>query len=151
MWKLWCPDYVSLDGCSTFASGMGMFNHPLSSSINSPQVPDLAPDVTLTPSTPTNNPIKLKSEATSSSKLDKARVGLPLNLPFPDRFSIKVEKAIQDGNVLSMRRSLIAEICTFYSGICSNPQQGDYKRIAIKTCEKFPELKDVTGSRFWVC
>ena len=143
-------DYVDLDGCSSFASGMDMFNQPLSSTpSNSPPVPD----VTLTPSMPepANEPIQLKSEAASTSKPDKTRVGLPLNLPFPDIFSIKVEKAIQGGNVLPMRRSLVAEICAFYSGFCNNPQQGDYKRMAMKTCEKFPELKDLTGSRYWVC
>jgi hypothetical protein len=61
-----------------------------------------------------------------------------------------VETAIESGNVLKVRRQLIADFGMFYIGMCPNPQQGDYKRIAIVICEKFPELKDSIASRFWV-
>ena len=65
----------------------------------------------------------------------KTNRGLPFNLPFPDRFSIKVEMAIADGNVLPARRQLVADIATFYHGICQTPLQGNYKRIAVKMCK----------------
>ena len=57
---------------------------------------------------------------------------------------MRVETAIESGNVLKVRRQLIADFGMFYIGMCPNPQQGDYKRIAIVICEKFPELKDST-------
>lgn len=85
-----------------------------------------------------------------SPKNAKTNLGLPLHLPFPDRFSIKVEKAIESGNVLPVRRQLIADLATFYHGHCSEPLQGDYKKMALKACERFPELKDVTGSSYCV-
>ncbi len=77
-------------------------------------------------------------------------LGLPDHLPFPERFSIRVENAIRDGNVLSVRSQLIADISTFYYGLASHPQQGDYKRMALLTCEKFPSLKDSDPSKYWV-
>ena len=78
------------------------------------------------------------------------QLGLPDHLPFPERFSIRVEKAIRDGNVLSVRSQLIADISTFYYRLASHPQQGDYKRMALLTCEKFPSLKDSDPSKHWV-
>ena len=64
---------------------------------------------------------------------------------------VRVENAIRDGNVLSVRSQLIADISTFYYGLASHPQQGDYKRMALLTCEKFPSLKDSDPSKYWVC
>ena len=34
--------------------------------------------------------------------------------------------------------------------LASHPQQGDYKRMALLTCEKFPSLKDSDPSKYWV-
>ncbi len=93
---------------------------------------------------PAISPVLVKKE----EEKENIHTGLPANLPFPDRFSMKVEMAINAGNILPQRKQLIA---TFYYSICSNPLQGDYKCIAIKMCEKFPELKDSTGPRYWVC
>lgn len=76
--------------------------------------------------------------------------GLPKELPFPDCFSIQVEAAIQNNNVLPVRLKLINDISHFYYGICKHPRQGDYKRIARKACDRFPELKDANVERYWV-
>ncbi|XP_028395728.1 uncharacterized protein LOC114519757, partial [Dendronephthya gigantea] len=75
---------------------------------------------------------------------------LPQNLPFPERLSIKVEAAINNGSVASERTQLIADIGTFYFGLSHHPRQGDYKRIAILVCERFPELRDSNPSNYWV-
>ena len=75
--------------------------------------------------------------------------GLPTVLPFPKRFSVRVETAISAGNVLPVRRYLIADVGSFYLGLTSHPSPTDYKRVAVLLCEKFPELKD-GSSEFWV-
>ena len=58
------------------------------------------------------------SDVSQKSHKEKLSVlGLPDHLPFPERFPIGVEKAIRDGNVLSARNQLIADISTFFYGL----------------------------------
>lgn len=75
---------------------------------------------------------------------------LPQNLPFPESFSIRVQLAIKNGSVAPERTQLIADVGIFYYGLSSHPKQGDYKRIAILVCEKFPELRDSSQASYWV-
>ena len=56
-------------------------------------------------------PVSNVSQKSPKEKL--AVLELPDHLPFPERFSIGVEKAIRDGNVLSVRSQLIADILHF--------------------------------------
>jgi hypothetical protein len=70
-------------------------------------------------------------------------------LPFPNNFSVAVQQAIDNGSVLSVWRHLVNDIGSFYFGLTSHPQQGDYKRIALLICKKFPELRDSTPT-WWV-
>ncbi|CAB4022226.1 Hypothetical predicted protein [Paramuricea clavata] len=97
---------------------------------------------------------KRKLEASSTQPKEKGKTdssALLTHLPFPDRLSIKVETAIASGNVLSARKQLIAAVgLGFFYDLVTHPQHGDYKRMAIRTCEKFPELKDANSSTFWV-
>ncbi|XP_028419230.1 uncharacterized protein LOC114544961 [Dendronephthya gigantea] len=58
--------------------------------------------------------------------------------------------AIKNGSVAPERTQLIADVGTFYYGLSSHPKQGDYKRIAILVCEKFPELRDFNQASYWV-
>lgn len=123
-----------------------MFNTPLTSTPSTLSFEEDLPDASFE----TPPPIPDTNEA-STSKEKKEHMGLPLNLSFPDKFSIRVKSAITAGNVLPVRRQLIADIATFYHGLCSTLRQGDYKRIAMKMCERFPELKeDITDSQYWV-
>ena len=162
-------DYVNLDTPSSFSSGADIFGVPLQSSTCIAECPSLSvPD----------SGIELPSQQMATEQSISGGVAITIghhgeaaeeqtpakqppmpkdknkgisgNLPFPNRFSIRVEKAIEDGNVLPVRRQLIADVGIFYSGICSHPQQGDYKRMAIMICDKFPELKDSNNARYWV-
>ncbi len=56
--------------------------------------------------------------------------GLPTELPTPQRFSIKVEEAIRQKQVLAVRLQLIKDVGHFYYGLCRHPKQGDYGRMA---------------------
>lgn len=85
-----------------------------------------------------------------SDKTPNSSEALPQNLPFPERLSIKVEAAISNGSVVHERTQLIADVGTFYYGLSRHPRQGDYKRIAILVCERFPELRDSNPSNYWV-
>ena len=89
------------------------------------------------------------NDAGKDNQKDKT-CGLPDHLPFPNKFSMKVEAAIAQGNILIARKQLISDVGMFYYGMATHPYQGDYKRIAIKVCEKFPQLKDSNASSFWV-
>jgi hypothetical protein len=91
--------------------------------------------------------IKCNYQSGKSPNSDEA---LPHNLPFPERLSIKVEAAISNRSVVSERTQLIADVSTFYYGLSRHPRQGDYKRIAILVCERFPELRDSNPSNYWV-
>lgn len=97
------------------------------------------------PSTPLN---RVKSELEGKRKYGNSP--LPDPLPFPNNFSVAVQQAIDNGSVLSVRRHLVNDIGSFYFGLTSHPQQGDYKRIALLICKKFPELRDSTPSNYWV-
>lgn len=88
-----------------------------------------------------------ESQASSKDKGTK----LSDELPYLDKFSIKVQEAIDDDKVLSVRRQLIAEVGSFYLTLSKYPQQGDYKRMAVKVCDQFPDLKDSNPSYYWVC
>lgn len=95
------------------------------------------------PSTPVNC---VKSEG----KRKYGNSPLPDPLPFPNNFSVAVQQAIDNETVLSVRQHLVNDIGSFYFGLTSHPQQGDYKRIALLICKKFPELRDSTPSNYWV-
>ena len=150
-------DFTDLEPVDQFSSSLAMFNSPLTSTPSY-----FNGDLPVREEKPAQGPVAKECKLSTSkgpvakpstskpSKNDKSNLGLPLHLPFPDRYSIKVEKAIEAGNVLPVRRQLIADLATFYHGLCSEPLQGDYKRMALKACERFPELKDVTGSSYWV-
>ena len=88
-------------------------------------------------------------ESQASSKDEETK--LSDELPFPNKFSIKVQKAIDADKVLSVRRELIAELASFYSTLSKYPHQGDYKRMALKVCDQFPDLRDSNPSHYWVC
>ena len=90
-----------------------------------------------------------KEESGGSSTVVKER--LPHHLPFPDRFSIRVEEAITSDNILSVRRQLISDVGSFYYALSKHPLQGDYKRMALAVCDKFPDLRDSNPSSYWVC
>lgn len=109
--------------------------------VKEPLSPCHTPPTTSTPTT------KRKQKVCGSREKGST---LPTHLPFPDRFSIKVENSIANGNVLSARKQLIADIGQFYYGIASHPIHGDYRKMAIRTCERFPELKDSNSPNFWV-
>ena len=83
-----------------------------------------------------------------NSPTSKAR--LPDHLPFPDHFSIRVEEAIASNQVLAVRKQLISDIGAFYFALSKHPLQGDYKRIALRICDKFPDLRDSCPSSYWV-
>ena len=87
---------------------------------------------------------KVVANDSGSGKQKYGNSPLPNPLPFPSNFSIAVQQAIDKGSVLPVRRQLISDIGLFYFGLTSHPQQGDYKRIALLICEKFPELRDTT-------
>ena len=89
------------------------------------------------------------SGRSSSATAEKTR--LPDHLPFPDRFSITVEQAISANQVLSVRRQLISDLGAFYFALSKHPLQGDYKRMALLICNKFPDLRDSNPSSYWVC
>ena len=93
-------------------------------------------------------PVSNVSQKSPKEKLSV--LGLPDHLLFLECFSIRVEKAIRDGNVLSVRSQLIADSSTFYYGLASHAQQEDHKRMALLTCEKFLRLKDSDLSKYWV-
>lgn len=104
------------------------------------------------PSPPVNH-VKSEELEPLSSENGKRKYGnspLPDPLPFPCNFSVVVQRAIDNGSVLSVRRHLVNDIGSFYLGLTSHPQQGDYKRIALLVCKKFPELRDSTPSNYWV-
>ena len=167
-------DFTDLEPVDQFSSSLAMFNSPLTSTpisyfnealpvrdekpAQGPVAKECKPSTSKAPvakeckPSTSKEPVakECKPSTSKPSKNDKSNLGLPLHLPFPDRYSIKVEKAIEAGNVLPVRRQLIADLATFYHGLCSEPLQGDYKRMALKACERFPELKDVTGSSYWV-
>ena len=167
-------DFTDLEPVDQFSSSLAMFNSPLTSTpisyfnealpvrdekpAQGPVAKECKPSTSKAPvakeckPSTSKEPVakECKPSTSKPSKNDKSNLGLPLHLPFPDRYSIKVEKAIEAGNVLPVRRQLIADFATFYHGLCSEPLQGDYKRMALKACERFPELKDVTGSSYWV-
>ena len=88
-------------------------------------------------------PVSNVSQKSPKEKLSV--LGLPDHLPFSERFSIRVEKAIRDGNVLSVRSQLIADISTFFHVFPPTA-----RRLALLTCEKFPSLKDSDPSKYWV-
>lgn len=90
-----------------------------------------------------------KEESGGSCTVVKER--LPGHLPFPDRFSIRVEEAICNNNILSVRRQLISDLGSFYYALSKHPLQGDYKRMALAVCDKFPDLRDSNPSSYWVC
>ncbi len=97
-------------------------------------------------------PARIKSDQCQESSL-KRKYGnspLPDPLPFPDNFSVAVQQAISNGSVLPVRRQLINDIGSFYLGLTNHPQQGDYKRMALLICQKFPELRDTSPSSYWV-
>ena len=102
--------------------------------------------------TPTNIGYN-KSEIIITRESLKRKYGnspLPDPLPFPDNFSVAVQQAIKSGFVITVRRQLVNDIGSFYMGITSTPQQGDYKRRALLICQKFPELRDTTPSNYCV-
>ena len=84
-----------------------------------------------------------------NSPASKAR--LPDHLPYPDHFSIRMEEAIASKQVLSVRKQLISDIGAFYFAPSKHPLQGDYKRMALRICDKFPDLRDSCPSSYWVC
>ena len=103
-------------------------------------------------STPVNC-VKSKDLGSLGSDNGKRKYGnspLPDPLPFPSNFSVVVQEAMDNGNVLPVRRHLVNDIGSFYFGLTSHPQQGDYKWIALLICKKFPELRDSTPSSYWV-
>ena len=90
--------------------------------VKEPLSPCHTPPTTSTPTT------KRKPEVCGSREKGST---LPTHLPFPDRFSIKVENSIANGNVLSARKQLIADIGQFYYGIASHPMT-----VAAFRCQK---------------
>lgn len=116
--------------------------HPITSNpcpIISPEFPILKP-----------RPPNHAASTPRHSKSTEETSGLPKDLPFPQCFSIAVERAIADNNVQPVRLKLMNDISSFYYGICKHPRQGDYCRIARKVCDRFPELKDVNSDKYWV-
>lgn len=108
----------------------------------------------------TTSPINALADVSNTSlnqstKREKSRDGvqsgcLPEILPFPSRFSRCVENAMEKGSVLPVRTFVIADIGAFFYGMTSHPKQGEYKRMALLTCKKFPELKDSNPTNYWV-
>lgn len=92
----------------------------------------------------------MKRKASQKNEPLSSPSGLPYDLPFPGRFSVPVEEAISQKNVLPVRLKLIKDVGAFYYGICKHPKQGDYGRIARKLCDVFPEMRDVSSEKYWV-
>jgi len=76
---------------------------------------------------------------------------LPAHLSFLDKFSIRVEEAISSDIILSVRKQLFSGLGSFYYALSKHPLQGDYKRMALAVCDKFPNLRDSNPSSYWVC
>lgn len=98
-------------------------------------------------------PASVKSNQSCESSLKRKPYGnspLPGPLPFPDNFSGAVQQGIANGSVVPVRRQLINDVGSFYLGLTTHPQQGDYKRMALLICQKFPELRDTSRSSYWV-
>ena len=93
----------------------------------------------------------LFSEEDYGENTPASKARLPDHLPFPDHFSIRVEEAIALNQVLSVRKQLISDIGAFYFALSKHPLQGDYKRMALRICDKFPDLRDSCPSSYWVC
>ena len=90
------------------------------------------------------------ANGSGSGKRKYGNSPLPDPLPFPSNFSIAVQQAIDQGSILPVRRQFVSDVGLFYFGLTSHPQQGDYKRIALLICQKFPELRDTTPATYWV-
>ena len=125
--------------------------HSSTSSSTEPKQP-ITPTVSALKTTTSTACLKRKAlflESGGSSTVVKER--LPGHLPFPDRFSIRVEEAISSDNILSVRRQLISDLGSFYYALSKHPLQGDYKRMALAIRDKFPDLRDSNPSSYWVC
>ncbi|XP_028415713.1 uncharacterized protein LOC114539287 [Dendronephthya gigantea] len=136
---------ANIENCGAFSNGVDILSMPSPCMQSTPTTNPVCKDALSSSQVSTPSP-KMKK----TPKMEKSKAaGLPTDMGFPERFSMKVERAIEEGNILPVRRQLIADIAQFYQGLSNSPQQGDYKRIALKTCEKFPQLKDSTGTNFW--
>jgi len=43
------------------------------------------------------------------------------------------------------------DLGSFYYALSKHPLQGDYKRMTLGVCDKFPDLRDSNPSTYWVC
>ena len=92
-----------------------------------------------------------KEEYEGSYTVVKTR--LPDQLPFPDTgvgFLSELRKPFLLIKVLFVRRQLVADLASFYYALSKHPLQGDYKRMALAVCNKFPDLRDSNPSSYWV-
>ena len=84
-----------------------------------------------------------KEESEGSSTVVKSD-----HLPFPDRFSIRIEEAVSADQVLSVRRQIIVDLGSFHYALSKRPLLGDYKRMALAIYNKFPDLRDSNPSSY---
>ena len=80
----------------------------------------------------------------------KLTKNIPEPVPFPDRWSPRVQAAIDSSRLPEVRKQFITDAGGFYYGMCKHPAQGDYRRIAIALCNKFPVLRDPNDLKFYV-
>ena len=87
-------------------------------------------------------------------KSHKAMVNFDVNnVPLPSHFSRTVQSAI-DNNTLNHQTSkcaFVRECVLFYEGICQFPTEKEYSAISKAVVDKYPCLKDIRSSEYWVC
>ena len=147
--------YVNMEdtGYSSFHSATDIFNTPLSPTPIHSSSPTTMPveeaemrglgNLIQLPVMPSDKSLKVKT-APKHQPVQNLVDFQPSCL-----FQKRVETAIE-GNFLPVRKHLISNIGTIYLVLTSHPNHGDYKRMAVLICEKFPELKDASASYFWV-
>ena len=75
------------------------------------------------------------------------------NTPLPTRFSFRVQKAIEKGELAEkeIRLAFVQDCVDYFQPLLPSPGREGYSEIAKKLCDTYPCLKDRRTSNYWVC
>lgn len=73
-------------------------------------------------------------------------------ISFPEKFSRRVSTAIETGQLVAENRSAFVRECVdFYEPIIPTPTREQFNEISRGLCDRYPTLKDVKKTVYWVC
>lgn len=80
-----------------------------------------------------------------------SRFDVVTSISFPEKFSRRVSTAIESGELFAENRSAFVRECVdFYEPILPHPTKEQFNEISRGLCDKYPTLKDMKKTVYWV-